>query len=198
MEKVNLKKGLFGYTQSSVQEYIESLNGELTVRTNNLVRENEQLKKKCGLYEDKINESSIKQDELLEKINSLSKEIETHIADKSKLGEQIDELKAQLNEASSDKFDYEQGQNELADIMLEAKRFANDLKHKTEIEFEQQKAANKDKIKHERERIEKYISDIDELSSLLCRLCDNFGKEIGNKRVELNIMLEDLTDLNSK
>ena len=186
MENVSLKKGLFGYTQSSVQEYIEALNGELTARTNKFVLENEELKKKCELYEDKINESNAKQDELLEKINDLSKEIETHLSDKSKLSEQIDELKIRLDEASADKFDYEKGQNELADVMLEAKRFANDLKNKTELEFKQKKEENEDKIRQEQERIEKYISDIDELSSLLRKVCDDFGKEIGRK--DLNIL----------
>ena len=198
MENVSLKKGLFGYTQSSVQEYIEALNGELTARTNKLVLENEELKKKCELYEDKINESNAKQDELLEKINVLSKEIETHLSDKSKLNEQIDELKIRLDEASADKFDYEKGQNELADVMLEAKRFANDLKNKTELEFKQKKEENEDKIRQEQERIEKYISDIDELSSLLRKVCDNFGKEIGNRRVELSIVLKNLSELNAK
>lgn len=198
MENVSLKKGLFGYTQSSVQEYIEALNGELTARTNKLVLENEELKKKCELYEDKINESNAKQDELLEKINDLSKEIETHLSDKSKLSEQIDELKIRLDEASADKFDYEKGQNELADVMLEAKRFANDLKNKTELEFKQKKEENEDKIRQEQERIEKYISDIDELSSLLRKVCDNFGKEIGNRRVELSIVLKNLSELNAK
>lgn len=198
MENVSLKKGLFGYTQSSVQEYIEALNGELTARTNKLVLENEELKKKCELYEDKINESNAKQDELLEKINDLSKEIETHLSDKSKLSKQIDELKIRLDEASADKFDYEKGQNELADVMLEAKRFANDLKNKTELEFKQKKEENEDKIRQEQERIEKYISDIDELSSLLRKICDNFGKEIGNRRVELSIVLKNLSELNAK
>ena len=198
MENVSLKKGLFGYTQSSVQEYIEALNGELTARTNKFVLENEELKKKCELYEDKINESNAKQDELLEKINILSKEIETHLSDKSKLSEQIDELKIRLDEASADKFDYEKGQNELADVMLEAKRFANDLKNKTELEFKQKKEENEDKIRQEQERIEKYISDIDELSSLLRKVCDNFGKEIGNRRVELSIVLKNLSELNAK
>ena len=198
MENVSLKKGLFGYTQSSVQEYIEALNGELTERTNKFVLENEELKKKCELYEDKINESNAKQDELLEKINVLSKEIETHLSDKSKLNEQIDALKIRLDEASADKFDYEQGQNELADVMLDAKRFANDLKHKTEIEYEQKKAENEDKIRQEQERIEKYISDIDELSSLLRKGCDNFGKEIGNRRVELSNALKNFAEFNAK
>lgn len=198
MGNVSLKKGLFGYTAGSVQEYIEALNGELTARTNKFVLENEELKKKCELYEDKINESNAKQDELLEKINDLSKEIETHLSDKSKLSEQIDELKIRLDEASADKFDYEKGQNELADVMLEAKRFANDLKNKTELEFKQKKEENEDKIRQEQERIEKYISDIDELSSLLRKVCDNFGKEIGNRRVELSIVLKNLSELNAK
>ena len=101
MENVSLKKGLFGYTAASVQEYIEALNGELTARANKFVLENEELKKKCELYEDKINESNAKQDELLEKINVLSKEIETHLSDKSKLNEQTDELKIRLDEASA-------------------------------------------------------------------------------------------------
>lgn len=198
MENVSLKKGLFGYTQSSVQEYIEALNDELMVRTNKFILENEELKKKCELYEDKINESNTKQDELLNKIKSLSKEIETQLSDKSKLSEQIDELKIRLDEASADKFDYEQGQNELADVMLEAKRFANDLKQKTQIEFEQKKAENEAKIRQERERIEKYISDIDELSNLLRKVCDNFGKEIENRRVELSNVLKNLAEFNAK
>ena len=198
MENVSLKKGLFGYTAGSVQEYLEALNGDLTARANKFVLENEELKKKCELYEDKINEANAKQDELLEKINDLSKEIETHLSDKSKLSEQIDELKIRLDEASADKFDYEKGQNELADVMLEAKRFANDLKNKTELEFKQKKEENEDKIRQEQERIEKYISDIDELSSLLRKICDNFGKEIGNRRVELSIVLKNLSELNAK
>ena len=82
--------------------------------------------------------------------------------------------------------------------MLDAKRFANDLKHKTEIEYEQKKAENEDMISQEQARIEKYISDIDELSSLLRKVCDNFGKEIGYRRVELSIVLKNLSELNAK
>ena len=48
MENVSLKKGLFGYTAGSVQEYIEALNGELTARANKFVLENEELKKNAS------------------------------------------------------------------------------------------------------------------------------------------------------
>ena len=37
METINLKKGLFGYTQSSVEEYIKALNSELSGKTSKLV-----------------------------------------------------------------------------------------------------------------------------------------------------------------
>ena len=198
MEKVNLKKGLFGYTQSSVQEYVEALHSELTARTNDLILENEQLKKKCDCYENEINAANSQQDELLEKINLLSKEKEALASDAARLNEQIDKLKIRLDAASTDKLNYEQGQNELADVMLEAKRFANDLKRKTEIEFEKKKAANEDKIRQEQERIEKYISDIDELSGILHKVCDSFGREIGSKRKELNTVLVNLASLSAK
>ena len=82
--------------------------------------------------------------------------------------------------------------------MLEAKRFANDLKNKTELEFKQKKEENEDKIRQEQERIEKYISDIDELSSLWRKICDNFGKEIRSKQAELKIVNNNLSALNAK
>ena len=82
--------------------------------------------------------------------------------------------------------------------MLEAKRFANDLKNKTELEFKQKKEENEDKIRQEQERIEQYISDIDELSSLLRKVCDDFGKEIGRKRAELKIVCNNLSALKAK
>ena len=198
MEAVNLKKGLFGYTQSSVQEYIEALNSEVTERTNKLMLENEELKKKCSCYEAEIDAAIAKQEELRGEISTLCEEKKALNDGAEKLKEQINELKEQLDEALADRFDYEQGQNELADVMLEAKRFANDLKHKTELEFEQKKAANDDRIKKEKQRIEKYISDVDELIEVLHRLCDNLSREAGVKRAELGVVIKNLTALGSK
>lgn len=198
METVNLKKGLFGYTPSSVQEYVEALNAEFSGRANNLVLENEELKKKCELLQTQIDDAITKQNEFLEKIGSMSEEIESLISEKSKLNGQIDDLKHKLDEETKDKFDYEQGQNELADVMIEAKRFANDLKNKTEMEFEQKRAANNDVINKEKHRIEKYIFDIDEISEILHKICDDFAVEIKNKKTELNIILNNINDFNVK
>lgn len=197
METVTLKKGLFGYTASSVQKYIEALNAELSERVNTLLAENEELRDKCDRYESQMNAEAEKQDQLLEKINALSKEIQALTSDKAKLTEQINGLNEQLESALNDKASYEQGQNELADVMLEAKRFANDLKHKTEMEFEQKKAANEVLINQEKRRIEKYISNIDELNEILHKVCNDFGEEINNRKNELNHILNDIDSYNA-
>ena len=76
MEKMNLRKGLFGYTESSVVAYIEAINGEMKARIQKLTEENDGLKERCELYESEKNSANDKQDVLLEKINLLSKEKE--------------------------------------------------------------------------------------------------------------------------
>ena len=192
MEPVNLKRGLFGYTASSVREYMESLNAELSERANTLFAENEELRDKCNRYESQLSAEVEKQDQLLEKMNALSKEIEVLTSEKTELSEQIEDLNIQLERATKDKLDYKQGQNELADVMLEAKRFANDLKQKTEMEFEQKKAANNNIINQEKRRIEKYISNINELNEILHKVCNDFEDEINNRKKELNHMLDDM------
>lgn len=197
METVNLKKGLFGYTASSVQEYIEALNAELSERVNTLLAENEELRDKCDRYESQMNAKAEKQDQFLEKINALSKEIQVLTSDKAKLTEQINGLNGQLERALKDKASYEQGQNELADVMLEAKRFANDLKHKTEMEFEKKKAANEEKINQEKRRIEKYISNINALNEILHKVCNDFGEEINDRKKELNHILNEMNSFNT-
>ncbi len=118
-------------------------------------------------------------------------------SDKAKLTEQINGLNEQLERALKDKASYEQGQNELAEVMLEAKRFANDLKHKTEMEFEQKKAANEDIINQEKRRIEKYISEIDELHEILHKGCNDFGEQINNRKNALNHLLNDMDSYNA-
>lgn len=197
METVNLKKGLFGYTASSVQEYIEALNAELSERLNTLLAENEELRDKCDRYESQMSAEAEKQDQFLEKINALSKEIQILTSDKAKLTEQMNGLNEQLERALKDKASYEQGQNELADVMLEAKRFANDLKQKTEMEFEEKKAANEEKINQEKHRIEKYISEIDELHEILHKVCNDFVEEIHNRKNELNHILDEMDSFNN-
>ncbi len=84
MEKMNLRKGLFGYTESSVIAYIEAINGEMKARIQKLTEENDGLKEKCVQYESEKKSASEDRDALLEKINLLSKEkedMQTEIAE---------------------------------------------------------------------------------------------------------------------
>lgn len=198
MEKLNLKKGLFGYTENSVLEYIKTISNELKSRIDKLSDENKTLLEKCSQFEEERNSVKNNTDKLLYEIDSLSKENERLKADNVQLGKQIETLTSSLEEASGDKFDYEKGQNDLADVMLEAKRFANDLKQKSEDEYNRQKAENDEKINREKQRIAKYVSDIDELCGILHTVCDNFGKDLENKKTDLNAVLNKLSNIDIK
>lgn len=193
METINLKKGLFGYTQSSVEEYIKALNSELSGKTSKLVSENEQLTDKLQRGRKNVEALKLREDELLEKISDLSKEIDALKSDKSELDKQLANLRQQLASETQNKVTYEQNQNELADVMIEAKRFANDLKEKTQLEYAQKKAANNELINKEKLRIEKYIQDIDELCKLLKKTCGGFETELNSKKSDLNIILGNLS-----
>lgn len=65
------------------------------------------------------------------------------------------------------------------------------------MEFEQKKAANEDKINQEKRRIEKYISNINELNEILHKVCNDFGEEINNKKKELNYILDEMNSFHT-
>ncbi len=183
MEMINLKKGLFGYTKNSVRECFASLNAEWQKR-------NEELSDKCARMEEEAKKQmeereafSGKLEEAIEEKKILSEEIE-------KLHEEVAALQKELEEAKQDKTDYKKGQDELADVMLEAKRFAGELKQQAEEEYRQKQAENVTKINSEKERIESYIDNVDELCSELRKLCNSFGAEIKNSKASLSFILK--------
>ena len=117
--------------------------------------------------------------------------MQTEIAE---LTEKISDLSARLDEAAADKFDYEQGQSELADIMLEAKRFEKELEARTEHEY----AQNDEKIRAESKRIERYISDIDEICGVLRKAYNTLGDEAEKQKSDLCVILNNLNVLEIK
>ena len=121
--------------------------------------------------------------------------MQTEIAE---LTEKISDLSARLDEAVADKFDYEQGQSELADIMLEAKRFEKELEARTEHEYAQKKAQNDEKIRAESKRIERYISDIDEICGVLRKAYNTLGDEAEKQKSDLCVILNNLNVLEIK
>lgn len=198
MEKLNLKKGLFGYTESSVLEYIKTISCELKLRIDKLSEENKTLLEKHSQLESEINSAKSEANKLSDEINSLSEENNRLKSDKAELEKQIELLTAKLSEADDEKLDYEKGQNDLADVMLEAKRFANNLKKQSEDEYKRQKAENEEKINCEKQRIEKYVSEIDSLCGTLHKVCDNFGKDLKNKKTDLSSILSKLNNIDIK
>ncbi len=198
MEKLNLKKGLFGYTESSVLEYIKTISCELKLRIDKLSEENKTLLEKHSQLEAESNSAKSEANKLSDEINSLSEENNRLKSDKAELEKQIELLTAKLSEADGEKLDYEKGQNDLADVMLEAKRFANNLKKQSEDEYKRQKAENEEKINCEKQRIEKYVSEIDSLCGTLHKVCDNFGKDLENKKTDLSSILSKLNNIDIK
>lgn len=198
MEKLNLKKGLFGYTESSVLEYIKTISCELKLRIDKLSEENKTLLEKHSQLESESNSAKSEANKLSDEINSLSEENNRLKSDKAELEKQIELLTAKLSEADGEKLDYEKGQNDLADVMLEAKRFANNLKKQSEDEYKRQKAENEEKINCEKQRIEKYVSEIDSLCGTLHKVCDNFGKDLENKKTDLSSILSKLNNIDIK
>ena len=198
MEKLNLKKGLFGYTESSVLEYIKPISCELKLRIDKLSEENKTLLEKHSQLEAESNSAKSEANKLSDEINSLSEENNRLKSDKAELEKQIELLTAKLSEADGEKLDYEKGQNDLADVMLEAKRFANNLKKQSEDEYKRQKAENEEKINCEKQRIEKYVSEIDSLCGILHKVCDNFGKDLENKKTDLSSILSKLNNIDIK
>lgn len=198
MEKLNLKKGLFGYTESSVLEYIKTISCELKLRIDKLSEENKTLLEKHSQLEEESNSAKSEANKLSDEINSLSEENNRLKSEKAELEKQIELLTAKLSEADGEKLDYEKGQNDLADVMLEAKRFANNLKKQSEDEYKRQKAENEEKINCEKQRIEKYVSEIDSLCGTLHKVCDNFGKDLENKKTDLSSILSKLNNIDIK
>ena len=198
MEKLNLKKGLFGYTESSVLEYIKTISCELKLRIDKLSEENKTLLEKHSQLEAESNSAKSEANKLSDEINSLSEENNRLKSDKAELEKQIELLTAKLSEADGEKLDYEKSQNDLADVMLEAKRFANNLKKQSEDEYKRQKAENEEKINCEKQRIEKYVSEIDSLCVTLHKVCDNFGKDLENKKTDLSSILSKLNNIDIK
>lgn len=82
--------------------------------------------------------------------------------------------------------------------MLEAKRFEKELEARTEHEYAQKKAQNDEKIHSECKRIERFISDIDEVCGVLRKAYNNLGEEVEKQKNELNTVLGNLRVVKSK
>lgn len=193
MAEMNFKRGLFGYTRSSVYAYITELNHEFKDRLENFGTSTHQdLAKKCKEYEEEVKKLTEKQTELLD-------EISKYIKEQDALNDEIKSLRLELQNLKSDnsrkdielrelrdrKGEYQNVQNDLADVIIEAKKFANNLMQNAENEYKKQTAENNAKLNAERDRLADYIKSIDELSGSVRDLCLRFNSDIEVKKKQL-------------
>ena len=73
MEKMNLRKGLFGYTESSVVAYIEAINGEMKARIQKLTEENDGKRKDVNFMNPKKIRQTINRMHFLKKLTCFQK-----------------------------------------------------------------------------------------------------------------------------
>ena len=206
MTEINFKRSLFGYTKSSVYNYITELNREFSRKMEEVSAANQELTQRCSELESEAEQTGSKETELLDEISKYIREqdqLRAELEEQKQVNEELrerlsssekeaDRIKAalgqrdtELSELRSINSTYVSAQNDIADVIIDAKHFANSLKRKAEQEYEQKTAQNTAKLTAEANRISGYISSLDELCGTVRKLCDQFGSDIEKKKEQL-------------
>ncbi|MGN0494081.1 MAG: DivIVA domain-containing protein [Acutalibacteraceae bacterium] len=122
MDKGIIKSAFFGYSKTSVCEYISSINAEFSRQLLELEKEHKKEK---------------------------------------------EELKAKLDAAEKELFEYKKAHGDIANALLEAQQYSASLKQKAADENERLVAENQRLHKEQSERLALYAASIDKLRSEL-------------------------------
>lgn len=180
MDEIRLKRGFFGYTKRSVNNYISRIDAEFQ-------RIMEERNKMCAEYE----QMKSGYDELVSRAGAAE-------SAKAELEEQLEELKKTLAEAPAaertENYDdvYQHIHTEVADIIIEAKKFADMLKLKAENEYNKQVDENNKAIARETDRINSYIDKLDNICAAARDACETFDENMGRKKSEMNSVIIDI------
>ena len=98
----------------------------------------------------------------------------------------------------SAKKDQEKEQGELADILIEAKKFADELKTQAQNDYNQKISENNERIHSELLRVDAYIADIDALCESLQKLNSSFQQDIREKSAGLHFLRNKLSDMSEE
>ena len=123
MKLPRLKKGLFGYTESSVRDYIERVDEEIKAKVGFFTDENTSLRQECADLQRALADVKEKNAALSEEKNRLDTEKEELEQRCKVLSVRLDTQERLASETGSAKKDCEKEQGELADILIEAKKF---------------------------------------------------------------------------
>lgn len=195
MEKLELKKGLFGYTKQSVLDYIFDVDLLYRQKTEqaeqarqSLEQSIERLKAQVNGFADEtdrlVDELTLKDERLaeLEKHNAeLAVTIEKLTKEKQILCEEIDSLKSELNKSESlPSTSHTANDSSVTDIIFEAKSFASGLKQKAQDEYVAMQNDNLERFRSQKEKALDFAKSIEDLRKSVLSLCESFGGDLYN------------------
>ncbi len=186
MDLQGLKTGLFGFKKKDVCEYISQMNDELG--------------KRLSIEKEKDNATIA---ELKSKIESLSaensglkSEIET---EKSALNDKLSEkdaiiasLENKIDELKNENIEAHRKNDEVAEIILDARSFANGLREKAIAENDEMCRMNDERNRKLQDRLSSYESEIEKIRWNIQRMLKNMDGQLGDTADDIMTLRDDL------
>lgn len=195
MKLPKLRRGLFGYTENSVREYLACIDNEVKAKIGDCSEHTDAYKQQYDELQRALSQAQAEN----EALQSKNAEMESEIAEMANkieyLTKQLDIQNQLTEEARRDKTDYEKEQNDLVAVMVEAKKFSDDLKQQARDDFNRKIADNNAKIRNKISKIDECVKNIDELYRVLQTLNSSFAENVSEKRGELLFLSKTLRDL---
>ena len=180
VELKNLRTTLFGFGKKDVCEYIAQLNEEFSRKLNEV---------------NKRKNSDAKQ--LQSKLDELENEKIRLEAEKDELQNQIDEneeiisgLKKSLESMKEENLGIRRNSDEVTDILLDVKNFANSLREKAILENDVMRRKNREHNQEIQTRLTAYKSDIGKIHENIIKMLQNMDDSLNQTTAELSAMQE--------
>ena len=182
-----LKTGLFGigYSKKSVCEYIAYLNRGYEERIAEKLGEKEAECKK------KVAETQAECDKLRGENASLSEENEGLRTEVSELREKCALLEEEVASLEKENASLRKKSDDVADILADAKNFANMLRAKASEENEEYRRANRERNDAERARLEAYGHKVDRIRSDVVTMLRGMEMSLGEMTAGISKLLGD-------
>lgn len=178
MELKDIKKSFFGFNKNSVMNYISELNHICAEKTESL-----QIEKNTAL-----SELSQTNEKLNSKISSLEVEIDALKKELLKSENEIECLKHE-NEQIKNDFDTKKAvESEVAEILTEARNFAQSMREKTIHENELLRLENQKIYNAEKEKLEKYRENIRNVKTVIDSILKDTKTELEQQEEIINVV----------
>lgn len=157
MELKNIKRGLFGFKASGVLEYVSELNRICSEKV-----EEERREKQTSL--DTLNQKNEELNNRLSGLESENDKLKKQLAEQE---EKLAELSAQNEELKSNTNAQKAVEAEVADILTDARHFAQSLREKAMKENEDFRLENQKNNEAEQQRLAAYAKEVSEIKTAI-------------------------------